>query len=164
MKRFILVLSSLVLLAAVDVPPARVTPTFLDTLEVRLTSLDVVVTDRQGAPVRGLKSSDFEVMDDGQPQEITNFSEDSANSGTARAASARQTGPAGHPAGTPASASSAPLHFLRRRHGAPPSGGEGHAAGRAGLPPGLDAQGGSGHDHHAGGERHPGARFQRQPR
>src|SRR5258708_24470889 len=116
MKRFILVLSSLVLLAAVDVPPARVTPTFLDTLEVRLTSLDVVVTDRQGAPVRGLKSSDFEGIDDGQPQEITNFSEYSANSGTAPAASASQTGPAGNPPVTPESAApvaaAPPRHFI----------------------------------------------------
>jgi VWFA-related protein len=75
MKRVILVLSALVLLAAVDVPPAQVTPTFLDTLEVRLTSLDVVVTDRHSAPVHGLTQADFEVRDDNRAQQITNFAE-----------------------------------------------------------------------------------------
>jgi len=114
MKRVVLVLSALVLFGAADVPPARITPTFLDTLEVRLTSLDVVVTDRQGTPVAGLKSSDFEVFDDGQPQEITNFAEYTGSSGTARLASTRKAGPAGSPAA--ATETAAPLSAAPPRH------------------------------------------------
>ncbi len=93
MKRFGILLSALVLLAAVDAPPARVTPTFLDTLEVRLTSLDVVVTDRQGAPVRGLTQADFDVRDDRRSQDITNFAEYSGSAAGSSAAASPGAAP-----------------------------------------------------------------------
>ena len=48
---------------------------FGEVLEVGLTSVDVVVTDRDGKPVTGLGSADFEVFEDGKPQVVTNFSE-----------------------------------------------------------------------------------------
>lgn len=44
-------------------------------VEVRVTSLDVVVTDRRGTRVTGLTAADFEVREDGAVQTITNFSE-----------------------------------------------------------------------------------------
>ena len=39
-----------------------------------LVSVDLVVRDRQGNIVRGLKAEDFEVHEDGQPQKILTFS------------------------------------------------------------------------------------------
>lgn len=46
-----------------------------ETLEVRVTNIDVVVTDRAGKPVRGLTRDDFVLLEDKKPQTITNFSE-----------------------------------------------------------------------------------------
>lgn len=42
----------------------------IDTDEV---TLDVRVVDRNGRPINGLKQSDFTILEDGQPQEITSF-------------------------------------------------------------------------------------------
>lgn len=46
---------------------------YVETFEVQLHSLDVVVTDRKGQPVRDLREQDFEILENGQPQDITNF-------------------------------------------------------------------------------------------
>jgi hypothetical protein len=43
-------------------------------ISVTLVQVDAVVTDRQGKPVTDLKSSDFEIFEDGRKQHITNFS------------------------------------------------------------------------------------------
>src|SRR5918912_736985 len=61
-------------LAAADTPKPTA-PTFLETLEVRITNVDVVVTDAHGNPVRGLRPGDFEVRENGALQSITNFAE-----------------------------------------------------------------------------------------
>lgn len=47
------------------------------TLQVysRLTVVDVTATDADGAPVHGLKRSDFTMLEDGKPQPIRNFEE-----------------------------------------------------------------------------------------
>jgi Ca-activated chloride channel family protein len=42
---------------------------------VDLVQFSVVVTDKQGAPITGLKIGDFEVMEEGKPQTITYFAE-----------------------------------------------------------------------------------------
>src|SRR5256885_15931896 len=42
-------------------------------IEVNITNVDVVVTDRGGAHVHGLTKDDFEVLDSGVPQAVTNF-------------------------------------------------------------------------------------------
>jgi VWFA-related protein len=42
-------------------------------LDVRRVPLDVVVTDKQGNPVRGLKKSDFTIMEDGKVQKALSF-------------------------------------------------------------------------------------------
>jgi Ca-activated chloride channel family protein len=39
-----------------------------------LVQLTVVVTDKSGQPVAGLKKEDFAVLDEGKPQEIAFFS------------------------------------------------------------------------------------------
>lgn len=43
-------------------------------ISVTLVQVDAVVTDRQGKQVTDLKPSDFEILEDGRPQHITNFS------------------------------------------------------------------------------------------
>ena len=45
--------------------------------EVRLVVADVVVLDRHGSPVKGLKSGDFQLKEDGVPQKITSAEEHS---------------------------------------------------------------------------------------
>src|ERR1051326_1216935 len=46
-----------------------------ETIEVRVTNVDVVVTDREGKPVRGLTRDDFVLLEDKKPQTLTNFAE-----------------------------------------------------------------------------------------
>lgn len=48
---------------------------YIETFEVRVVNLDVIVTDPDGKPVQGLAKSDFEIRDEGRVQEISNFSE-----------------------------------------------------------------------------------------
>src|SRR5215210_7504760 len=48
-------------------------PTFKS--DVQLIDVDVVVTGRDGKPVRGLTRDDFEIIENGQPQAISNFAE-----------------------------------------------------------------------------------------
>ncbi|MEW6730170.1 MAG: VWA domain-containing protein [Acidobacteriota bacterium] len=43
-------------------------------ITTNLVQLDVVVTDKRGQQVTDLKPEDFEVLEDGRPQQITNFS------------------------------------------------------------------------------------------
>ena len=51
--------------------PAAAQQTFRS--EVDLVHFSIVVTDRQGAPISGLKAEDFEVMEGGKPQTIKFF-------------------------------------------------------------------------------------------
>jgi VWFA-related protein len=60
------------LFAAVAAPLAA---QYTESIEVRVTNVDVVVTDKQGHPVPGLKRDDFTILEDGKPQPITNFYE-----------------------------------------------------------------------------------------
>lgn len=55
-----------------DAPPIRA--------EVREVLVPVIVTDKKGHHVTGLKASDFHIEEDGVPQEITAFSTDTAAS------------------------------------------------------------------------------------
>lgn len=48
---------------------------FTEVVEVRVTNVDVVVTGKDGKPVRGLKVEDFELYEDGVKKEISNFAE-----------------------------------------------------------------------------------------
>jgi VWFA-related protein len=53
-------------------------PTFSGSVDVQVTEIEVLVTDRGGRPVAGLSPQDFRVLEDGQPVEITNLSPTSA--------------------------------------------------------------------------------------
>lgn len=66
------VLLSFVLLVLAPVASGQ-TP-YIETFEVELHNLDVVVTDPKGQPVRGLRKNDFVVLENGREQPITNFS------------------------------------------------------------------------------------------
>lgn len=59
---------------------------YIETFELRLQNLDVVVTDAKGNPVRGLTRDDFVVVENGKPQEITNFAIYDQAAGTASSA------------------------------------------------------------------------------
>ena len=65
----------LLVLAGAAAVQAQPDQTFIDTLDVQVVEVDVVVTDRNGRPVRGLTRDDFELYVDGEPVEITNFFE-----------------------------------------------------------------------------------------
>jgi VWFA-related protein len=71
--------------------------------KAEIVRLDAVVTDAQGRPVRDLKEADFEVLEDGEPQHLTNFlfvgpAEKPAAGGLARERPATEGAPA--PSGT----------------------------------------------------------------
>lgn len=44
-------------------------------VDIRLIEIDAVVTDRKGNHISGLKAEDFEVLENGRPQAVTNFTE-----------------------------------------------------------------------------------------
>ena len=50
-------------------------PKLTETIDVRVINLDVVVTDRKGNTITGLKKEDFVVLERGVPKEISNFYE-----------------------------------------------------------------------------------------
>jgi VWFA-related protein len=54
-------------------PPASEVPTATIRVSTHLVLVDVVVTDKQGKPVRGLKQDDFEVQEKGKNQKIAFF-------------------------------------------------------------------------------------------
>ena len=70
---------------------------YLETFEVRLHNLDVVVTDRAGKPVEGLTKDDFVVVEDGKVQEITNFAVYSEQVEDGRSRLSTEQGQAGVP-------------------------------------------------------------------
>ena len=47
----------------------------VESIEVRVANVDVVVRDRHGNPVVGLTKDDFEIFENGVPQKVTNFYE-----------------------------------------------------------------------------------------
>ena len=48
-------------------------PPLVEKVDVTVTNVDVTVLDANGHPVPGLTKKDFEVLEDGHPQTITNF-------------------------------------------------------------------------------------------
>src|SRR5262249_45816937 len=62
------------LIAAASVFPQQ-QPPLVESIEVRIANIDVVVRDRSGHPVTGLTKDDFQLFDGGKPQTITNFYE-----------------------------------------------------------------------------------------
>lgn len=80
--------------------PAQEQPKLVESVEVRVINIDVVVTDKKGNPIKGLKADDFNIFENGKPQAITNFAEINA----AATVTTTETTPAPAPAPTPAPA------------------------------------------------------------
>jgi VWFA-related protein len=74
--------------------PAEEPSLFVDTLDVNVVNVEVFVTDRDGNRVAGLSVDDFELYEDGEPVEITNF----------YTVEGGEVGPAGGGGGEPGSA------------------------------------------------------------
>jgi VWFA-related protein len=89
-------------------------------VDANLVQVDAVVTDDAGRQVTDLKAEDFEMLEDGRPQQITNFSYVSNASGTLAsgggpASAARAPSPAGAPPAPAAkNAPPVPTSLLRR--------------------------------------------------
>lgn len=66
---------ALLLLSGAAGAAAQEPPAFRDAVEVRVISVEVFVEDRDGNPVHGLEADDFVILENGRPQQITNFSE-----------------------------------------------------------------------------------------
>ena len=62
-------------LLALAVLPLQAQMPVMESIEVRVVNVDVVVTDRDGKPVTGLTKEDFEILEDKRPQKITNIDE-----------------------------------------------------------------------------------------
>jgi hypothetical protein len=54
-------------------PPQGETAENVIHVNVNLVQMDAVVTDAHGNPVENLTADDFEILQDGKPQKITNF-------------------------------------------------------------------------------------------
>ncbi|HVR42200.1 MAG TPA: VWA domain-containing protein [Thermoanaerobaculia bacterium] len=84
MKRFARLTLAVSLLLAAPVPAQQAQPQesaepeiprILETIDVRVINIDVVVTDRKGNVIPGLTRDDFVLYENGRPQRITNFYE-----------------------------------------------------------------------------------------
>ena len=71
---------------------------FLESVEVRVIDVDVVVLDADGRPVRGLTRDDFELFEDGRAVEIANFLAYDEEVTVSAAADAASPAPAAPPA------------------------------------------------------------------
>ncbi len=73
MKKTILLLALLLPFSASNAHAQN--PGFGETVEVNIVNVEVVVTDKDGKPVAGLTQDDFQIFENGKPQEITNYAE-----------------------------------------------------------------------------------------
>src|SRR5436190_52053 len=62
-------------LAAQKNPPEPAQPKLVESIDIRVIDVDVIVTDRKGNPVTGLTKDDFEVYENGTKKVVTNFYE-----------------------------------------------------------------------------------------
>ncbi len=53
--------------------PVAAPAPLVEKIDVSVVNVDVTVTDRHGKPVPGLTRNDFEILEDGKPQPISNF-------------------------------------------------------------------------------------------
>lgn len=57
-----------------DQPQSEI-PRLIETVDIRVINIDVVVTDRKGNPITGLTRDDFIIYENKRPQRVTNFYE-----------------------------------------------------------------------------------------
>ncbi|MFP5245762.1 MAG: VWA domain-containing protein [Thermoanaerobaculia bacterium] len=75
MRRLWSAAAAAVLVLSAGAQQKPVIPALGETIEVSLVNVDVVVTDRDGNRVHGLGRDDFEVLENGKPQELSHFAE-----------------------------------------------------------------------------------------
>lgn len=76
MRLWVKCLIAVVFSALLTSTPSRAEiPSIGETIDVSIVNVDVVVTDKSGKRVRGLKQGDFEILQDSKAQPITNFAE-----------------------------------------------------------------------------------------
>lgn len=75
MFEFLALAALLMCAAAVPAQQDDLPAVFSEVIDVRVVNIEVVVTDRQGARIHGLKASDFELLVDGEPTPIDYFTE-----------------------------------------------------------------------------------------
>ena len=85
-------------------------PSIGETIEVSLVNLDVFVTDKTGQRVHGLTKDDFEILENGVRQPVTNFAEYTHESTLTLQTPAT-------PVAAPAPPVRAAVHGYRSRHG-----------------------------------------------
>jgi VWFA-related protein len=96
-----LVLSLLVLPGAAGAQEAAKEQTFYESLDVQVVNVEVFVTDKSGKRVTGLTRDDFQLLEDGKPIEITNFSAVAGEPSEAPAAGAANAVDSATPPSTP---------------------------------------------------------------
>src|SRR6267378_7839191 len=80
-------------LTAIDTLPQDTKKPGQDSIKLKaeLVQIDLLVTDKAGKPVSGLKREDFDLLDNNKPQPITHFSYEESNPGRVK------NGPASQP-------------------------------------------------------------------
>ena len=71
--RYLLSIAAVLGLAFGATAQQEPTSLFIDRVDVNVVNVEVFVTDKQGRRVADLTADDFEIFEDGQPVEITNF-------------------------------------------------------------------------------------------
>jgi VWFA-related protein len=56
-------------------PKRPLIPSLGETIQINIVNVDVIVTQKDGTPVRGLTREDFILLENGQPRDISNFAE-----------------------------------------------------------------------------------------
>jgi VWFA-related protein len=90
--------------------PQSLTPIFSDSVDVNVVNVDVLVTDRNGKPVPGLRKGDFKLFEDGRAVDISNF-EEIGRASSLPAPTPGSAGAQGRTEGAPAAAST-PLRLV----------------------------------------------------
>jgi VWFA-related protein len=68
-------------------------PRATETIDVSIVNVDVVVTDRKGNRVRGLTADDFQILENGKPQPVSNFAEYASDEPDARVSVSGEAAP-----------------------------------------------------------------------
>jgi VWFA-related protein len=92
--------------------PASEVPKLVETMDVKVINVDVVVTDKKGNTIKGLTKDDFEILENGVPKAISNFYEIEPRTPPAAAATTPGATPATPTA--PAKYEPIPEHMKRR--------------------------------------------------
>ncbi len=71
----ILMLPATATFAAEQQKPKGEPQRLVETVDVRVINVDVIVTDKKGNVIHGLKKNDFEILENGSPKPVSNFYE-----------------------------------------------------------------------------------------